>query len=121
MKDKYIILIVVGVLVLFAAYMGSLWLTSKSKADQAKYSSQSWLGSLFNNASDIFDSIGRTTTSPITAFGNAISSIIATSKSDGQGVFAAYGYSDKKETNYGPYIIAGAAILLAGVIIILKN
>ena len=120
MKDRTVILIIVAVLVVFAACAGALWLTARSKADTAKYSAKNWLQSLFNNGSDILNSAGRLTTSPITATGNAISSIIATSKSDGQGVFAQYGYSDPQKTNYGPWIVAGSVVLLAGLVLLKK-
>lgn len=94
---------------------------SKNRANTAKYSANGWLQSLFNNGSDILDSAGRLTTSPITATGNAISSIIATSKSDGELRAAEYGYADKKPVNYGPYVIAGSVILLTGIILLSKN
>lgn len=121
MKDRTILITVVIVLIVAVAAVGGLWYASKAKADQAKYSAKGWLQSLFNNGADILDSAGRLTTSPITATGNAISSIIATSKSDGRGVMAQYGYSDKPQANYGPWIVAGSVVVLAGIVIIAKD
>lgn len=114
MKDKTVILIIVVAAVL-AAGAGLLYLTSKAKADQAKYSSKSWLQSLFNNGAEIVDAGGRHTSSFVTSLTNGIASIMAT-KNQSKAVFSEYGYSDNKK-NYLPWIVAGAAVVTAAIII----
>lgn len=105
-----IVLIVVGVLV----YRLSTKNSSQTKGYQTGQHSGGWLSALFDNAANIVDAGGRHTAGTVTATGNAIASIIATSKT-GKYAEASYGYADPK-TDYGPYIIGGVLVVTAGVV-----
>ena len=82
-----------------------------------------WWQGLWDNAANIVDAGGRHTAAATTSLGNAISSVIATSKSDGKAFYSEYGYSDPKP-DYGPYVLGGSLIVAAGVvaaIVLAKN
>lgn len=117
-------LIIAIVLIVVAAGVAMLIARSKNQ----KYSNKGYQdatdgkggfwGSLFGNAANGAESLGRNQASTITSLGNAISSIIATSKSDGDAKFAYYDYADpynatpyNQKYNYGPYIAVGVVAL----------
>lgn len=112
------ILIVVAAAILSFIVIRSRRTTVQVNTAAANTSQRGFWDSLFSNAADIIDSGGRHTASATTSLGNAIVSIIATSKSDGRPYFSEYGYSNKPQDN-GPYIIAGSVILTAGIIAVL--
>ena len=123
MKDDTI-----KILLILAAVALSLYAISKITANSEKKRGYEGNGggsfwtSLWNNAANIVDAGGRHTAGTVTATGNAISSIIATSKY-GKASYAQYGYADEKQ-NYGPYVLGGAILLAAGVtaaVLISKN
>jgi hypothetical protein len=129
MKDNGIkILVVIAVLIIAAVAVYYISARASASNSQKGYQSgggKSFWDSLWNNAANIVDAGGRHTSATVTATGNAISSIIATSQTgDGRGVLAQYGYSNDDKQNYGPYVLGGALILTAGVvgaIILSKN
>ena len=119
MKDDYMKLLVAVVLIAIAGIaVYSIYTrrtdASKTKGYEVGQHSGGWLSALFDNAANIVDAGGRHTSSTVTATGNAISSIIATSKS-GKYAESSYGYSDPK-VDYGPYLLAGAMLITAGVV-----
>ena len=73
-----------------------------------------WWQGLWDNAANILDAGGRHTAGTVTATGNAISSIIATSKT-GKYAESKYGYADPK-VDYGPYVLGGSLLVTAGVV-----
>lgn len=121
MKDDTIKLIVVAFVLIIAGV--AVYKISGNKP-QKGYQGQSggnasgvggWWSGLWDNAGNIVDAGGRHTSAAVTSLGNAISSVIATSKSDGKAVFSEYGYSDPKP-DYGPYILGGCLVIAAGVV-----
>mgnify|MGYP003287189040 FL=1 len=104
------VLSVVAVLLLVAAKNGKV---QKGYSGQTDSGSGFW-NSLWNNAANIVDSGGRHTSSFVTSLTNGVSSIIAT-KNSGKFYPSQYGYSDQRQ-DYGPYVLAGAMVLTAGVI-----
>ena len=116
-KALWIILAVVAVIavVVVAVSSGKKTTNSNTEKNTSSGGVGGWWSGLWGNAANIVDSGGRHTADATTSLGNAISSIIATSKSDGKAVFAEYGYSDPK-INYGPYVLGGAAVIAAGVV-----
>lgn len=120
MKDNKTLWILLAVVLAVAvvavvSVSGKKTTNSNTEKTNAQGTAGGWWSGLWGNASNIIDSGGRHTAAATTSLGNAISSIIATSKSDGKAVFAEYGYSDPK-INYGPYFVGGALIITAGVI-----
>lgn len=119
MKQDNLIWILVIIAVTITAF---IIVRSSRKTEQentANTSQRGFWDSLFSNAADIIDSGGRHTSSATTSLGNAITSIIATSRAeDGTVYYSPYGYSNKPQDN-GPYIIAGSVILTAGIIAVL--
>ena len=117
-------LVIAIVLVVVAAGVALLVVRSKNQ----KYSNKGYQdatdgkggfwGSLFGNAANGSDALGRNQASTITSLGNAISAIIATSKSDGDAKFAYYDYADpynatpyNQKYNYGTSISVGVVAL----------
>ena len=119
MEDKTITSLISLVVVLFvllaAGYaVSKIDVAQKKKRGYEGNGGSGFWGSLWNNAANIVDAGGRHTAAAVTSTGNAISSIIATSKT-GKAAFSQYGYSDEKQ-NYGPYVLGGALIVTAGVV-----
>lgn len=86
--------------------------------------------SLFQNAANGVDALGRNQTSTTAAFWNGIIGIIATSKGGGKATFVPSTYADpganevySTKQNYGPYIVgvAGFIALAVVAIAIFKN
>lgn len=122
MKDDYMKLLVAVVIIAIAGFLFYRIANAKMTTEKG-YKGQSnpnakgvggWWQGLWDNAANIVDAGGRHTSSAVTATGNAISSIIATSKT-GKYAESGYGYSDPK-TDYGPYILGGALLVTAGVV-----
>ena len=121
MKDDYMKLLVAVAVAAIAGFL--LYRVSTLSNNTGKgYEGQSsgtgkglgWWEGLWDNAANIVDAGGRHTSSFVTSLGNTVSQIIATNKS-GEYVYQQYGYSDPK-TDYGPYVVAGALVLTAGVV-----
>ena len=116
MKDNKTLWILLA-LVMIAAAIAIMYGTRSNRQQQQTKTTGTggWWSGLWSNASNIVDSGGRHTAAAVTSLGNAISSVIATSKSDGKAVFSEYGYSDRP-VNYGPYVLGGAFVIAAGVL-----
>lgn len=117
MKDNKTLWILLA-LVMVAAAIAIVYGTRSNRQQQQQTGTTGtggWWSGLWSNASNIVDSGGRHTAAAVTSLGNAISSVIATSKSDGNAVFSEYGYSDRP-VNYGPYVLGGAFVIAAGVL-----
>ena len=108
--------VVIILLAIILAGLSVLYFNLNRQQQQTETTgSGGWWSGLWSNASNIVDSGGRHTAAAVTSLGNAISSVIATSKSDGNAVFSEYGYSDRP-VNYGPYVLGGAFVIAAGVL-----
>lgn len=118
MKDDTLKLLLVVSIILLAV----IALAGITRRQQKGYQGQSraesgvggWWSGLWDNAANIVDAGGRHTSSFVTSLGNMITSIISTKKT-GKAVFSEYGYSDPK-IDYGPYLLAGAMVVTAGVV-----
>lgn len=126
MRDNntlWILFALVLVVAVIAVVYGKRNNTQQQPAQTGTANAGGWWSGLWSNAANILDSGGRHTAAATTSLGNAISSVIATSKSDGKAVFSQYGYSDRP-VNYGPYVLGGAFVIAAGVvaaIVLAKN
>ena len=126
MKDDYMKLLVAVVIIAIAGFLFYRIANAKLTA-QKGYSGQSkgtgkglgWWEGLWDNAANIVDAGGRHTSSFVTSLGNTVSQIIATNKS-GKYIYQKYGYSDPK-IDYGPYVLGGALILTAGVVVVIAH
>lgn len=115
MKDNKTLWILLA-LVLVAAVIAIVYGTRQRQQPQTKTTGTGgWWSNLWSNAANIVDAGGRHTAAATTSLGNAISSVIATSKSDGKAVFSEYGYSDRP-VNYGPYVLGAGFVIAAGVL-----
>lgn len=116
MKDNKTMWILLA-LVMVAAVIAIVYVTrSNRQQPQTKTTGTGgWWSDLWSNAANIVDAGGRHTAAATTSLGNAISSVIATSKSDGKAVFSEYGYSDRP-VNYGPYVLGAGFVIAAGVL-----
>lgn len=121
MKDDYMKLLVAVVIIAVGGLAVWYLASSKMTPTEKGYKGQSkkggvggWWQGLWDNAANIVDAGGRHTSSTVTATGNAISSIIATSKT-GKYAESSYGYSDPR-IDYGPYVLGGSLIVTAGVV-----
>lgn len=117
-KTLWILLALVLVVAVIAVVYGTRYNHQQRQQQPAQTgtaNSGGWWSGLWSNAANIIDAGGRHTAAATTSLGNAISSVIATSKSDGKAVFSEYGYSDRP-VNYGPYVLGGAFVIAAGVV-----
>lgn len=113
-KTLWILLAFVLVVAVIAVVYGTRQ-RQQQPAQTGTANAGGWWSGLWSNAANIVDAGGRHTAAAVTSLGNAISSVIATSKSDGNAVFSEYGYSDRP-VNYGPYVLGGAFVVAAGVL-----
>lgn len=114
-KTLWILLALVLVVAVIAVVYGTRSNRQQQPAQTGTANAGGWWSGLWSNATNIVDAGGRHTAAAVTSLGNAISSVIATSKSDGEAVFSEYGYSDRP-VNYGPYVLGGAFVIAAGVV-----
>lgn len=113
-RKKNIVLVVVCAVILLALFFAMSRKNEKKRGYDIGNHQGGFLAALFDNGANIVDAGGRHTSSFVTALTNGVSSIIATKKS-GKFYPAEYGYSDERP-DYGPYVLAGAMVLTAGVI-----
>lgn len=116
MKDNKTLWILLA-LVMVAAVIAIVYGTrSNRQQPQTKTTGTGgWWSDLWSNAANIVDAGGRHTAAATTSLGNAISSVIATSKSDGKAYYSQYGYSNPN-VNYGPYVLGAGFVIAAGVL-----
>lgn len=117
MKDNKTLWILLA-LVMVAAVIAIVYGTRKNRQQQQQTRTTGtggWWSDLWSNAANIVDAGGRHTAAATTSLGNAISSVIATSKSDGNAYYSQYGYSNPK-VNYGPYVLGAGFVIAAGVL-----
>lgn len=116
MKDNKTLWILLA-LVMVAAVIAIVYGTRKNRQQQQTKTTGTggWWSDLWSNAANIVDAGGRHTAAATTSLGNAISSVIATSKSDGKPYYSQYGYSNP-DVNYGPYVLGAGFVIAAGVI-----
>ncbi len=133
MKEKkgiiiaIVLIVVVAVVAVIVSRSSNKKYSNKGYQDATDGQGGFW-GSLFGNAANGVDSLGRNQQSTITALANGISSIIATSKSDGDAKFAYYDYADpynatpyNPKYNYAPWIAAGVVAIAIAAIAISKK
>lgn len=113
-KTLWILLALVLVVAVIAVVYGARQ-RQQQPAQTGTANAGGWWSGLWSNAANIVDAGGRHTAAATTSLGNAISSVIATSKSDGKAVFSEYGYSDRP-VNYGPYVLGAGFVIAAGVV-----
>ena len=111
-KNTLLIVCSILVVVILVFYLARVYNESREKEYQSNGGNGFW-ESLFNNAANIVDAGGRHTAAATTSLGNAISSVIATSKGDT--TLSRYGYAEQK-IDYGPYILGAGIVAAAGVV-----
>lgn len=118
MKDNKTMWILLA-LVMVAAVIAIVYGTRRNRQQQQQQTGTTgtggWWSDLWSNAANIVDAGGRNTSAATTSLGNAISSVIATSKSDGKAYYSQYGYSNPN-INYGPYVLGAGFVIAAGVL-----
>lgn len=117
MNDKKTLWILLA-LVMIAAAIAIVYGTRSNRQQQQQPKTTGtggWWSDLWDNAANIVDAGGRHTAAATTSLGNAISSVIATSKSDGRPYYSQYGYSNPN-VNYGPYVLGAGFVIAAGVL-----
>lgn len=117
MKDNKTMWILLA-LVMVAAVIAVVYGTRQRQQQPAQTGTANaggWWSGLWSNAANIVDAGGRHTAAATTSLGNAISSVIATSKSDGKAYYSQYGYSNPN-VNYGPYVLGAGFVIAAGVL-----
>lgn len=117
MKDNKTLWILLA-LVMVAAVIAVVYGTRQRQQQPAQTGTANaggWWSGLWSNAANIVDAGGRHTAAATTSLGNAISSVIATSKSDGKAYYSQYGYSNPN-VNYGPYVLGAGFVIAAGVL-----
>ena len=129
MENKNTIWIAVAVVAVIAAVAGIIISrNNKVTSAPATYNTGSGGGffqTLFQNAANGVDALGRNQTSTIASFWNGIIGIIATSKGGGKATFVPATYSDpganqvySTKQNYGPYIVGGIGLIVFAIVII---
>lgn len=126
MEKKNTIWIAVAVIAVIAAVAGiivTLRKDSSKNYDTSSGKKGGFFESLFANAANGVDALGRNQTSTTAAFWNGIIGIIATKKGNGTAYFVPATYSDPGSNevykiNYGPYIVGGIGLIVFSIVII---
>lgn len=134
MENKNVVIAGIAAVVVVIVAVAAYLITSKNKITSKNYDTGTgqkggFWNSLFGNAANGVDSLGRNQVSTTAAFWNGIIGIIATSK---RGATKAYWvpatYSDpganevySTKINYGPYILGGIVIIAFAAYLIFKK